>query len=522
MSQFINVIPTSITWRFSAGFWLLLAATVAPLWFTGYIFFQDYPDWIIQGALVKDMLLGNHTANIYEWAVMPLPPNVLTTLSLALLQTVFSPDISGRLLIILLVVIVAGRIYTVCGSAHPLRYWGFFLVLNFYCYAGFLPFIAGLAVTVFVVPQILTGTGDHPRSLRLLIGSLLTYLVHGFAFGLFLLAVFWRLLAALQKEKNSLRHLTGYLALLPVLIVCGHYIWTKPVHDNQAMMLYYDSFLHWAQTLRYGLMPLPRVAGVVSDFPLSLINGIFWLLIATSLPLLKEMLPRRLATNGFLLTCFVLVVFNPFFRIANFMNISPRMFPALLLLLPMLLNQPQMQSKRHRWLPTAAILFLIITNGFYLYANGGTIDRVRQQISEHDGLKTRLVIGKLPVEDFDKRILQVMSGVIQPFIRINFVDRLQAGDYDFNIQETAILKQNQRKHQVALRRTDRLFDHARTHEQMALVADREKAWLGKHFQQVLLFGTKATRQAVVTALAENYDCRSSGDQWQLLERINEE
>lgn len=521
MSRSINVIPSLKKLPSSSGFWLLFVATVAPIWFIGHLFLQDYPDWIVQGALAKDLLVGKQPMLPYDWAAMPLPPNSLTTVILALLQTIFPPDLSGRFFLTLMLLATSARIYAVCGPGHPLRYWGFFLLLNFYFYAGFLPFIAGLTACVFVLPAILNGSEGHPRPMLLLLGSLLTYLVHGFAFGLFLVAVVWRFFSVISQEKEPHRHLTYYLALLPALVLSGIYVWATPVYDNQVTFLFYDSLLHWAQTLRYGLMPIPRVAGIMSDIPLSLINGLFWILIAVSLPLFWEMWPKRLAVGGFLLSCAVLAVFNPFFRIANFMNISPRLFPALLLLLPLLLNEPGRRQQRKRWLPTTAILLLIMANGLFFYSNGNTIDQVRRQIAGCDGLKPRLVIGKLPVEDFDKRFLQAISGVIQPYIRINFLDRLNSGERIFNIQETGLLAQEDVLSLITLRRADRLFDHARTRQQIVTVAGREKAWLAKHFPRILIFGSKDTRQAIVSALAEYYDPHSSGDQWQLLERAHE-
>jgi hypothetical protein len=128
-----------VAFALANALWLIWSSRFPPL--------QDYPDWVYQGWLLSRIISG-HAMSGYAVAHYPVP-NTSVTLTLGLLDLAIAPEISGKILLTLIVgLFVFGSIYLLKSlnrsERNPLLLAPLVLVFNFSLLFGGLACALGL------------------------------------------------------------------------------------------------------------------------------------------------------------------------------------------------------------------------------------------------------------------------------------------------------------------------------------------------------------------------------------------
>ncbi|HUY18551.1 MAG TPA: hypothetical protein VMV15_04930 [Candidatus Binataceae bacterium] len=128
-----------VAFALANALWLIWSSRFPPL--------QDYPDWVYQGWLLSRIISG-HAMSGYTLAHYPVP-NTSVTLALGLLDLAIAPQISGKILLTLIVgLFVFGSIYLLKllnrSERNPLLLVPLVLVFNFSLLFGGLACALGL------------------------------------------------------------------------------------------------------------------------------------------------------------------------------------------------------------------------------------------------------------------------------------------------------------------------------------------------------------------------------------------
>jgi hypothetical protein len=248
------------------NFLLRFAAALTPhsaAWFIWSNRFQplpDYPDWVYQGWLFARLLTG-HALPGYQVAHYPVP-NSTVTIAFGLLDLVFQPEVSGKLLLTLAILLfISGSLYllTALGRSerNPLLFAPLIFAFNYFLLSGELAYFLGLGFFflwpgTFQAPEF---AGKDPSRARA---------------GRFLCALFFphcglrcrlsrddgfRALQHQQTHGESIAHTVDAVDRHPGLVVCRAET-TWKIRGARAMVLLVDASVGGFQRLRVGLTNL--------------------------------------------------------------------------------------------------------------------------------------------------------------------------------------------------------------------------------------------------------------------------
>jgi hypothetical protein len=168
---------------------VLTAPLMAFIWAHRVLPLLDYPDWLLQGAVLARMLRGEATPG---YALVPFPvPNAISTLLIGPLALLAGAETAGKLVLSLyLVGFLAASLYFLAAETPALP-WGLALVP--FVYALNAPFFHGNLSYLLALALLLAGLGSlrRGRASGWLLAplSLAIYLAHAAAFGVWVLAV---------------------------------------------------------------------------------------------------------------------------------------------------------------------------------------------------------------------------------------------------------------------------------------------------------------------------------------------
>jgi hypothetical protein len=187
---------------------------------------QDFPEWMYQGWLLKELALGNEAvSDIARLAPIPVPNSTLQLL-LAGLNFAVDPITAGRLTALLyLLVGYAGTL--AISRAAPAAIRGstelllvLCLVLSSRFWNGYLAAQLGLWMIAWLLlradSQLRRGEAASPRWLAgLALAGVAIFFTHGVAYGAYLLALGWLVLTARQPQVLA--------AAVPSALLAGWY-----------------------------------------------------------------------------------------------------------------------------------------------------------------------------------------------------------------------------------------------------------------------------------------------------------
>ncbi len=149
-------VPVSVFDRkglvFRATFAACIITALALIWGRRFLPITDYPDWIFEGSITAQLIHGKAPAS-YSFKYYPVPYSG-EVLLLGILDLVFSPEVSGKVLLSLCVILFAvGSIYLLRSLGHkasnPLLIIPLLFLLNTYFFWGELNYILGLSLLFF-------------------------------------------------------------------------------------------------------------------------------------------------------------------------------------------------------------------------------------------------------------------------------------------------------------------------------------------------------------------------------------
>ena len=97
---------------FRIAFAACLISALALIWSYRFLPIPDYPDWIFEGSIVTKLLRGQPLAS-YSFKHYPVPYSG-TVAILGLLDLILAPEISGKLVLSLCVILLALSYITCC------------------------------------------------------------------------------------------------------------------------------------------------------------------------------------------------------------------------------------------------------------------------------------------------------------------------------------------------------------------------------------------------------------------------
>jgi hypothetical protein len=202
----------------------VVASALAFVWGHRLVPLQDYPDWVLQGKLLADLLDGR-LADSYKF-VSGFVPNSASTVLIGLLARWVDPEIAGKLLLSAqLIAHVASALYLLTALGQPrtlaLPAAALVLVFNYSFLHGNINYVLALAVLFWGQGLALRrfDVFDRKTCVGLAEVSLTIYFCHGAAYVAWL--VFLGVLALVSGTRRTALRLT--LVLAPSLVAAVAY-----------------------------------------------------------------------------------------------------------------------------------------------------------------------------------------------------------------------------------------------------------------------------------------------------------
>ena len=199
----------------------LLSILIAPR-----IPFQDYPDWIYQAKVFKEILTSS-PQYISEFSIRPpVVPNSAVTVIMGYMNFIFSPDIAGRIIVVidfLLIFFVLRKIFKIGEvSVSIAESLSLLFTLSVYFFYGFLSFNLGLGLFLLVALYPLASAN---RKIGILIYALIFLGLYYIHFIILFVTVSTLLAFRLILKKHKYPNIKyTLLSLLPVIVLYTFYL----------------------------------------------------------------------------------------------------------------------------------------------------------------------------------------------------------------------------------------------------------------------------------------------------------
>ncbi len=134
---------------FQSTFAACVISALVLIWSHRFLPLSDYPDWVFQGSIVAELLHGK-TLPSYSFKHYPVP-HTATVALLGLLDLVFPPEVSGKLVLTLCIILIAlSSTYLLTSlrtdTDNPLLLIPLMFLMNTYFFWGELAYLFGLSV----------------------------------------------------------------------------------------------------------------------------------------------------------------------------------------------------------------------------------------------------------------------------------------------------------------------------------------------------------------------------------------
>ncbi len=425
---------------------VVLLALVTLLWYTPYLPLQDFPEWVFQGRLVGDALAGNLPAAAgYTVAWFPPPPDIAVSALLGLLGLVMPALMAGRLVVVLIaLVFVSGWWYffTRINADNPFRWAGLLFACGYFFYMGFLSYVLGLGILFYALGWLLSGRARSAP--EMFVGtaalSVALYVVHGIAWGIFLIALCIDLLRGAGQAQSGKQKLGILAATTPSLVLLALYV---PGGTLQGGIGTYPSVFEQLINWRYGVMFFQRFEPFEQSLPLSLLNVGVWIVLAGFwIAVVWGKRPPKIGRVHLTLAVVLLILTLglPFSHVNGLYSPNQRFIvPALAVLMAGAGASPAARA-RGLVVPALGLLTVCVQANAVADFNASATEITDVIAPVWSQSASPLYVGRCYVDEFDKRPLQVISGPIRTtahFRRYFEVDRVPAPSVTF---ETALVR----------------------------------------------------------------------------------
>jgi hypothetical protein len=481
-------------------FYSLLSNTFLPL--------QDYPQWLFHGKVLHQYFLGDPDWSIYYKVVwVPLPPNILVTLVIALLQFFVSIYTAGKLILIFyIILLISGWYYlfTVHDAIHPLRWMGIIFVQNHFFFMGFLSYLLGFSLLMFAVGWL--SSQKSYMSWRTAFGffiiSMMLFATHVVAIGLFGIAVAIAFIFEYNHSKTIAWKVL--LSIVPLFFLVLFYLTNAPSGNE---IKYYPSL--WAQfsSWRYAIHIFNRLLPFVQQIPLSFLNVLIevFVLYLCVMSFKKKTIAQHIPLLMVLaIVSFALTVFLPFSQIGEFGDINKRfVLPAVVFFFA-----SQQWKSKHRYIELSIIALGLLTATMHQLQMVSFDKEVKQINADiHDQIRTRdhyIVISRGFVDEYDKRPSQIYSGIIRPMLHFQWYCYLDHPTRVAQLFETGLVQQRFNSIDTSLFDSEKIFCEV-TASGQAIAPLR--SWLARSESgryAIILFGTPSSLSVLQSVFPQAY------------------
>jgi hypothetical protein len=208
-------------------FSIFLSNAILFVWCYRFLPLQDYPDWLLQGSLFLKALYGNLPVD-YSLVMYPVP-NAISTLILGGLNTIFQPEISGKIfLTISLFQFFVGSVYLFATYDNKrmsfIYYIPLLLIFNTFFFHGYINYFLGLGILFWGLGYILRKPLSEVNPLVLLFITVLLFFSHAIVFGIFILYLFILLCFQENRRKaiGNIMRGTSISLVLSILYIINH------------------------------------------------------------------------------------------------------------------------------------------------------------------------------------------------------------------------------------------------------------------------------------------------------------
>jgi hypothetical protein len=479
----------------------LLSNTFLPL--------QDYPQSLFQSKVLYQYFLGNPDWSVYYrvcW--FPLPPNILVSLSMALLQFLVPVHIAGKIILIAYVILfVLGwrYLFTVHDAFHPLRWMGIVFVQNHFFLMGFLSYLFGFSLLMFAVGWLSSRKSllSWQTAFGLFLISLVLFATHVIAIGILGIAIVIILILEYNNSKTVAWKIL--LSIIPFLLFVMFFLANAPSGNG---VKYYPSL--WAQisSWRNGIHIFNRLLPFSQQVPLSLLNVLIEVLVF-SFAIMSFKKKWIVYHNPLFIiiasVALALTVVIPFSQVGEFGDINKRfVLPAVVFFLA-----SQHWASKHRSIEIVIVSLGLLTACMH-QVQFVSFDKEAKKIDFdfRDKVLTDnnyIVINRGFADEFDKRPSQIFSGIIHPILHFQWYYYLNQPQQAAQPFETGLVHPRPDRSLASVFDAEKTFANVAASSQAILPL---KNWLthqavAEQFT-VILIGAPASLTALKTAFPHNY------------------
>lgn len=190
------------------------------VWDNRFLPFQDYPDWLFQGFIFSEIIKSKFL--YYNIASYPVP-NSLSTYTLGFLNFIFSPEISGKILISILLLTLSSSLIYFFKYFEKIKGFSVLLVIiltfNNSFFKGNIDFLFGLSFLFIGLGFLLRKnfTFNNSDIIFLIFLSVIIFLSHGIIYFLWLLFGF--LIFILYRNGKKLGYYLSFIPSVFLLII---------------------------------------------------------------------------------------------------------------------------------------------------------------------------------------------------------------------------------------------------------------------------------------------------------------
>jgi hypothetical protein len=201
--------------------------------------FQDYPDWIYQAKIFKEILKSN-PGIISEFSLRPpVVPNSAVTVFMGLMNFLFSPDLSGRILVALdfiLIFMALRKIFKIGEVSQTIaNSLALLFTPSIFFFYGFLSYNLGLGLYFLIALYPLPSTNRSYSILFYALLFLVLYYIHFIILFMTISTIF--AFRVVLKKKNYLKASYLAISLIPIIILYALYL-TGPSKELQAQTIW--------------------------------------------------------------------------------------------------------------------------------------------------------------------------------------------------------------------------------------------------------------------------------------------